>query len=526
MGGHRFSHLRCRPSESRCRRQFSTRAARMPPAVFSRPAVVVLSSLSWRGWRGVCARACARTQDMDDAPTPPTVRKRAVARSTREGSSPALASGLSPFQEVALPPPPALSLPPPFRDPSSTPGLDRLRHQLIDELAGGFPLSLDAREYSVVLVCGDWEDSAQDWAALVLDVEGCRPGSAGTSREGLLFVKPLEMIPPDAPEPDDRDQIPRGGRKRPRRPTADPDAVILDERPPVVRLRLAREHHAQLLDAAAVMDRLRFAAEDLPERTLALPNPENPKNTRRASRPVGAAPDRGLPSALYDGAREPLRRRYAFSPGPALRRQLAVDGAPFPSSRRSGAARDAFLPSPQAPVFRDNPAFERVVEPEARAEPGAEKSRSGSRSGSDAEDEEVETWAGTSALRPRPGFRIHAPSPVPFPPPARDVSLDRSFALNDVPEEKEAEKEAEEDEEEEEEEEEEENDDDEEEENDDDDELTLSEEVGKGAAAALRRALETAAAGAVVLTLPIEDVKMVLAELENLQGRLRARTRR
>ena len=109
---------------------------------------------------------------MDDAPTPPTVRKRAVARSTREGSSPALASGLSPFQEVALPPPPALSLPPPFRDPSSTPGLDRLRHQLIDELAGGFPLSLDAREYSVVLVCGDWEDSAQDWAALVLDVEG------------------------------------------------------------------------------------------------------------------------------------------------------------------------------------------------------------------------------------------------------------------------------------------------------------------------------------------------------------------
>ena len=284
----------------------------------------------------------------------------------------------------------------------------------------------------------------------MLDVEGCRPGSAGTSREGLLFVKPLEMIPPDAPEPDDRDQIPRGGRKRPRRPTADPDAVIMDERPPVVRLRLAREHQAQLLDAAAVMDRLRFAAEDLPERTLALPNPENPKiNTRRASRPVGAAPDRGLPSALYDGAREPLRRRYAFSPGPALRRQLAVDGAPFPSSRRSGAARDAFLPSPQAPVFRDNPAFERVVEPEARAEPGAEKSRSGSRSGSDAEDEEVETWAGTSALRPRPGFRIHAPSPVPFPPPARDVSLDRSFALNDVPEEKEEEEEAEEEEEEE-----------------------------------------------------------------------------
>ena len=111
-------------------------------------------------------------------------------------------------------------------------------------------------------------------------------------------------------------------------------------------------------------------------------------------------------------------------------------------------------------------------------------------------------------------------------PPARDVSLDRSFALNDVPEEKEKEKEAEEDEEEEQEAEEEENDDEEEEENDDDDELTLSEEVGKGAAAALRRALETAAAGAVVLTLPVEDVKMVLAELENLRGRLRARTRR
>ena len=123
------------------------------------------------------------------------------------------------------------------------------------------------------------------------------------------------MIPPDAPEPDDRDQIPRGGRKRPRRPTADPDAVIMDERPPVVRLQL-REHQAQLLDAAAVMDRLRFAAEDLPERTLALPNPENPKiNTRRASRPVGAAPDRGLPSALYGGAREPAPTSVRLAQG-------------------------------------------------------------------------------------------------------------------------------------------------------------------------------------------------------------------
>ena len=435
---------------------------------------------------------------MDDAPTPPTVRKRVVARSTREGSSSALASGPSPFQNAALPPPPALSLPPPFRDPSSTPGLDRLRHQLIDELAGGFPLTLDAREYSVVLVCGDWEDSARDWAALVLDVEGCRPGSAGTSREGLLFVKPLEMIPPDAPELDDRDRNPRGGRKRPRRPTADPDARTLDEdeRPPV-RLRLAPRHPAQLLDAAAVMDRLRFAADDLPEpeQTLALPDPENPPHTRLGcgSRPVGEAPNRGLPGERYDDSREPLRRRYAFSPGPALRRALAVDGAPFPSSRGPRAPRDAFLPSPQAPVFRDNPAFERGVEAVA------ERSRSGSRS----EDEEVETWTGTSALRPRPGSRVHAPSPVPFPPPARDVSPERSLALDDVPEEEE-----------------------EEEEEERDDDSTLSEDVGKGAAAALRRALGTAAAGAVVLTLPVEDVEMVLAELENLRRRLRGRTRR
>ena len=452
---------------------------------------------------------------MDDAPTPPTVRKRVVARSTREGSSSALASGPSPFQKAALPPPPALSLPPPFRDPSSTPGLDRLRHQLIDELAGGFPLTLDAREYSVVLVCGDWEDSAQDWAALVLDVEGCRPGSAGTSREGLLFVKPLEMIPPDAPEPDDRDRHPRGGRKRPRRPTADPDARSLvdpdartldeDERPPV-RLRLAPRHPAQLLDAAAVMDRLRFAADLLPEpeRTLALPDPENPPHARLGcgSRPVGAAPDRGLPGERYDDAREPLRRRYAFSPGPALRRALAVDGAPFPSSRGPRAPRDAFLPSPQAPVFRDTPAFER----EAGAGGSRSGSRSVSRSGSRSEDEEVETWTGTSAFRPRPGSRVHAPSPVPFPPPARDGSPERSFALDDVPEEEEEEEQ--------------------EEEEEKDDDSTLSEDVGKGAAAALRRALDSAAAGAVVLTLPVEDVEMVLAELENLRRRLRGRTRR
>jgi hypothetical protein len=490
------------------------RSRRAPRAI--RP-LLFLGQESWCalrfplcGGRGVCARAYARTRDMDDAPTPPTVRKRVVARSTREGSSSALASGPSPFQKAALPPPPVLSLPPPFRDPSSTPGLDRLRHQLIDELAGCFPLTLDAREYSVVLVCGDWEDSAQDWAALVLDVEGCRPGSAGTSREGLLFVKPLEMIPPDAREPDDRDRNPRGGRKRPRRPTADPHARTLvdpdartldeDERPPV-RLRLAPRHPAQLLDAAAVMDRLRFAADNLPERTLALPDPENPPHTRRgcgSEGPVGAAPDRGLPGERYDDAREPLRRRYAFSPGPALRRELAVDGAPFPSSRGPWAPRDAFLPSPQAPVFRDNPAFE--------AGAGAGESRSGSRS----EDEEVETWTGTSALRPRPGSRVHAPSPVPFPPPARDGSPERSLALDDVPEEEE-EEEAEEE---------------EEEEEEKDDDSTLSEDVGKGAAAALRRALESAKAGAVVLTLPVEDVEMVLAELENLRRRLMGRTRR
>lgn len=51
-------------------------------------------------------------------------------------------------------------------------------------------------------------------------------------------------------------------------------------------------------------------------------------------------------------------------------------------------------------------------------------------------------------------------------------------------------------------------------------------EVGAGAAAVLRRALRGAASGAVTLSLPVSDVEMVLMELEEVQRRLAANTRR
>ena len=120
---------------------------------------------------------------MDDAPTPPTVRKRVVAR-RRARDVPGPRVGALPLELLRSPSPRPFA-PPPLPRSSSTPGLDRLRHQLIDELAGAF-LALPGRARGpVVLVCGDWEDSAQDWAALVLDVEGCRPGSGGLRPLGV-----------------------------------------------------------------------------------------------------------------------------------------------------------------------------------------------------------------------------------------------------------------------------------------------------------------------------------------------------
>ena len=50
----------------------------------------------------------------------------------------------------------------PFFDPESSPALDALRRDCLEELSHNFPLSADARTCAVVLVCGDMRVESAD----------------------------------------------------------------------------------------------------------------------------------------------------------------------------------------------------------------------------------------------------------------------------------------------------------------------------------------------------------------------------
>jgi hypothetical protein len=168
----------------------------------------------------------------------------------------------------------------PFFDPESSPALDALRRDCLEELQNNFPLSKDARTCAVVLVCGDMRVESADWLALVLAIDRLE-------RDGVLFVKPLET----AEDERSLSETPRTARAaNPRRPT---------------RLRVAVSAPAQTLPAAAVMDCLRFENKPPPGRAGA----------------TGAARRRSaVPPA--DADREALRAEYVFSPGPELRNRL------------------------------------------------------------------------------------------------------------------------------------------------------------------------------------------------------------
>ena len=191
----------------------------------------------------------------------------------------------------------------PFFDPESSPALDALRRDCLEELQHNFPLSKDARTCAVVLVCGDMRVESADWLALVLAVDRLE-------RDGVLFVKPLETAederslsePFRREEPFPREDsshapaekqvaTPRTARPaNPRRPT---------------RLRVAMSAPAQTLPAAAVMDCLHFENKTPPGRAGA----------------TGAARRRSaVPPA--DADRAVLRAEYVFSPGPELRNRL------------------------------------------------------------------------------------------------------------------------------------------------------------------------------------------------------------
>ena len=183
----------------------------------------------------------------------------------------------------------------PFFDPESSPALDALRRDCLEELQHNFPLSKDARTCAVVLVCGDMRVESADWLALVLAIDRLE-------RDGVLFVKPLETAEDEPPEPGEEPFGSRETLKSKRKQPAVPRTSEPARRR--TRLRVAASAPAQALPAAAVMDCLRFEGGPSPR-----------------SGATGAVRRRSaVPPA--DADRAALRAEYVFSPGDELRNAL------------------------------------------------------------------------------------------------------------------------------------------------------------------------------------------------------------
>ena len=291
----------------------------------------------------------------------------------------------------------------PFFDPESSPALDALRRDCLEELQHNFPLSKDARTCAVVLVCGDMRVESADWLALVLAVDRLE-------RDGVLFVKPLETAederslsePFRREEPFPREDsshapaekqvaTPRTARPaNPRRPT---------------RLRVAMSAPAQTLPAAAVMDCLHFENKTPPGRAGA----------------TGAARRRSaVPPA--DADRAVLRAEYVFSPGPELRNRLL---------RKHSGGSDGFDGKDEDDdEVEDDDENEVEVDDEVEVEVAASASASASASAADGaarrvfdnpvfgdgSPDAVTTFEGTSRQtrrrRKRPRSGSAAPAPV------------------------------------------------------------------------------------------------------------------
>ena len=289
----------------------------------------------------------------------------------------------------------------PFFDPESSPALDALRRDCLEELQHNFPLSKDARTCAVVLVCGDMRVESADWLALVLAVDRLE-------RDGVLFVKPLETAederslsePFRREEPFDSSREPLPAEK----PVATPRAARAANPRGPTRLRVAVSAPAQTLPAAAVMDCLRFENKPPPGQGL-------------GSGATGAARRRSaVPPA--DADREALRAEYVFSPGPELRNRLlrkhsggsdGFDGFDGTSPRRVEDEDDDEVEVEVEVEDRNEVEVDDEVEVEAAASAAAAASASAS-------PDAVTTFEGTSRQtrrrRKRPRSGSAAPAPV------------------------------------------------------------------------------------------------------------------
>ena len=241
----------------------------------------------------------------------------------------------------------------PFFDPESSPALDALRRECVDELENGFPLSADAKTCAVVLVCGDMRVESADWLALVLAIDRLE-------RDGVLFVKPLETAE-DEPPGEAGEETPAPTRRQ-------------------TRLRVSASAPAQTLPAAAVMDCLRFEGGQSPRSGAT-------GLVRRRS---------AVPPA--DADRAALRAEYVFSPGDELRNALlrkhsSGSDAGGDAGEDEDESEDEDATDAVTAVF-DNPVFD-AASPDAGA---------------------VTTFEGTSRLtrrrRKRPRSASAAPAPV------------------------------------------------------------------------------------------------------------------
>jgi hypothetical protein len=305
----------------------------------------------------------ARDSGSDEGePTPPTVkrpRRGAAAAVTPFPSPSGLAARAGRVSSDAAGLPAAPFPPPPFHDPASSPGLDALRRELVEELRSAFPLSQTARAYAVVLVCGDMRVDTADWLALVLAIDRLE-------RDGVLLVKPLETRE-DPGGTNARDLLEESGKGKSRARLREDDAVLAETSKPPALLRLASEAPIEILPAAAVMDCLRFESGAESDGVEA----ETPAGTTRDARgKLGAVRQRGVPAP--DADRESLKRFYVFAPGDELRTALLRKHSGANTKTDAGAGNASETNECAEFSGFTNPGFERDLSPATRSDSRAE----------------------------------------------------------------------------------------------------------------------------------------------------------
>ena len=291
-------------------------------------------------------------------------------------------------------------------DAAATPNLDAMRRALVVELGRHFPLDQSSTEVGVVLICGDRSDASMDWAGLVLTLPSVADQDDDEQEDGeeagSLWVKPLNM---DEPRGDDA----KKKRRAPKKKSHDLALVVAGEPPPltlarpaapVVRLSVSKESSVQQINAATIMDRLRFTSTELA-----------PVGSGSS---LGAVDDRGLCAQKgHDVSRSTVTRVYAFAPE---RRELAEELTR--GLQATGGAR------PPRHTCLPSPLVSATVKKRKRVD-----SFAGDEYGGVDDTPGTVVFEGTSRQTARRGMDPRLPAPSPLVP-TRLESFGRSFGTS------------------------------------------------------------------------------------------------